>query len=404
MSLAARLLKITALSTAALLSACGGGGGGGGGGGPPVTDAGTLKVALTDGPACGYTNINITVQKVRVNQSATAADGDAGWSEIVLSTPQKIDLLSYTNGNVLELGSVLLPVGNYKQMSLVLDTSTPLANSVVPFGQAETPLAVPAGLQSGLKIPISIDVASGQTSDYVLDVDACNSVLRLGQPATGYDLSARYSVIQRLSATGMRVTGFVATSLQQLTTRVSLQSDPAGAVAPTIVRSTVPDSTGMFVLYPVPPGTYNLVISEPSRVVTLVTNVTVAASTPTVINTSTPAIDPPVAVIHTVSGTVNTGTTPVDARVAVIKRYAGGPDVVFAGAPADASIGALIYTVPATAAIRATFALGSPLGFSNDTTAPSGLFTIAVTSGASTKTLDVDATNGDPAPISFTFP
>ena len=189
-----------------------------------------------------------------------------------------------------------------------------------------------------------------------------------------------------------------------MTTRVSLQSDPAGAVAPTVVRSTVPDSTGTFVLYPVPPGTYNLVISEPSRVVTLVTNVPVDPSTATVINTSAAPINPPLAVVHTVNGTVNTGTTPVDARVAVIKRYAGGPDVVFAGAPADASTGALSYTVPATAAIHATFTLGNPLGFSNDTAAASGGFTIAVTSGATTKTLDVDATNGDPAPISFTFP
>ncbi len=107
MSLAARFIKIAAVCTAALLSACGGGGGGGGtsgggggGGGGTITDAGTLKVALTDAPACGYNQINVTVQKVRVHQSATAADGDPGWSEIVLSPPQRIDLLSLTNGNV----------------------------------------------------------------------------------------------------------------------------------------------------------------------------------------------------------------------------------------------------------------------------------------------------------------
>jgi hypothetical protein len=133
MSLAARFMKIAAVCTAALLSACGGGGGGGGGGGPPVTDAGTLKVALTDGPACGYSQINLTVQKVRVNQSATAADGDAGWSEVVLNPAQKINLLSLTNGAVAELGSVLLPVGNYKQISLVLETSTPSPTPFVPF-------------------------------------------------------------------------------------------------------------------------------------------------------------------------------------------------------------------------------------------------------------------------------
>jgi hypothetical protein len=175
-------------------------------------------------------------------------------------------------------------------------------------------------------------------------------------------------------------------------------------VVPTVVRSTVPDSTtGKFVFFPVPAGTYNLVVSEPSRVVTVITNV-VVGTTSVDINTSAAPIDPPLAVTRTASGTVNTGTTPVDARVAVIKKYAGGPDVVFASAPANASTGALSYTVPATAASRATYTPGSPLAFSNDTSAASGLFTIAATSGGSTKALDVDATSGDPAPVTITLP
>ena len=81
---------------AALLVACGGGGGGGGssgGGGGVITDAGILKLAITDAPACGYDRINVTVQKVRVHPSSTAADADPGWSEVVLAPAQRIDLL-----------------------------------------------------------------------------------------------------------------------------------------------------------------------------------------------------------------------------------------------------------------------------------------------------------------------
>ena len=359
------------------------------------------QVALTDAPACGYNKINVTVQKVRVNQSATAADGDAGWS-VVLSPPQRIDLPRSSSARSAELGGAL-PVGNCKQMSLVLasnDASTPLANSVLPAVGPETALASPAGLQGGLKLAVSIDVVKDQVSDFVIDFDACNSVLRLGQPATGYNLSPRYSVVRRVSTTGMRVTGFVSTALDPQTTRISLQSD--GAV-PTVVRSTVQDSSGKFVLFPVPAGTYNLVISDPSRVVAVITNVPAADATSTDINTSAAPITPPLAgVIHTVTGTVNAGTPPIDARVAVIKKYTGGPNVVFAAAPADASTGALVYTVPASAAVRAPFAAG-PLAFTNDTTSPPGRFTVAVTSGTTTKTADVDA-SGDPPAVSFTFP
>jgi hypothetical protein len=116
MSLLARFLNVAAVASAALLSACGGGGGGGGGGGTPVTDAGSIKVALTDAAACGYNQINVTVQKVRFNASATAADGDAGWWEVVLSPAQKVNLLTLTNGAVLELGQVQVPVGTYQQL------------------------------------------------------------------------------------------------------------------------------------------------------------------------------------------------------------------------------------------------------------------------------------------------
>src|ERR671913_567740 len=96
-----RFVKIAALATAALLAACGGGGSSGGGG-VVITDAGILKLALTDAPACGYERINVTVQKVRVHQSSTAADADPGWSEVTLAPAQRIDLLSLTNGVVLE--------------------------------------------------------------------------------------------------------------------------------------------------------------------------------------------------------------------------------------------------------------------------------------------------------------
>ncbi len=398
MTLAARFMKTASLALAALLVACGGGGGSSGGG-VVITDAGSLKLALTDAPSCGYDHINVTVQKVRVHQSSTAADADPGWSEVVLSPAQRIDLLALTNGNVLELGQVTLPVGKYRQMSLVLaanDAANPFANAVTPFARAETALGMPASLQAGLKVPVDIDIVKDQTSDYVLDVDACDSVVRLGQSGN-YDLSPRYSIIRRVSTTGMRVSGFVATTLDPTTTRISLQSNGA------TIRSTPPDATGRFVLYPVPAGTYDLVVSALGRVPAVVTGVPVADATATDLNASTAPIDPPVSVAHTATGTVSTGTTPVDATVQVVKKYTGGPNIVIAGAPVDASTGGLSYTLSNGAPVRATYGASIPLTFNVDSAA-AGRYTIAVTSGATTKTADVDVTAGDPPPVSLAFP
>ena len=408
MSLLARLLNIATLASAVLLTACGGGGGGGGapagggggGGGGTITDAGFLKVALTDAPACGFNKINVTVQKVRVHASATAADGDPGWWEIILSPAQKVDLLALTNGAApLELGQVQLAVGTYQQLSLVLaanDAANPLANSVVPFGGAETPLATPAALQGSLKIPVNIAVVKDQVSDYVIDFDACNSVLRNG---ASFELSARYSIIRRVSTTGMRVSGYVAPVLGTSTTRVSLQSGG------TVVRSTVPDATGRFVLYPVPQGTYDLVISGLDRVPAVVTGVPANDATATDVNTSAAPIDPPSGLPNrTITGTVTTGTTPIDARVTILKTYAGGTQVVVFGAPANAATGMLSYTISAATPVRAPYVAGSPPVFAADNTVPPGQYTVAVTAAGTTKTAVADATAGDPPPLTFTFP
>ncbi len=401
MSLLARFLKVATVAAAAFLAACGGGGGGGGGGtGPIFTDAGTLKLALTDAAACGYNQINVTLQKVRVHPSATALATDTGWSEVVPSTPQRVDLLSLTNGAVLELGTVTLPVGTYHQMSVVLaanDATTPLANSVVPVGLSERALGMPANLQASLNIPISITIVKDQTSDFVIDFDACNSVLRLGTSGN-FDLAPRYSIVQRTSTTGQRITGYVATAFDPATTRISAQQNGA------VVRATVPDSTGHFVLYPLPAGTYDLVISALGAVPALVSGVPASDTASTDVSTQATAINPPFSTTHTAIGTVNTGTTPVDARVAIVKKYSGGTNVVVAGAPADASTGTLAYSLTAGAAARATYTPGAPINFTPDPTLPTGAYTIAVTAGGTTKTADVDVTNGDSPPVTFTFP
>src|SRR5450759_1277375 len=128
-----------------LLAGCGGGGGGSGG-----SATGTLSVSLTDAPACGFDAVNVTVIKVRVHQSSSASDTDAGWTDITLNPARKINLLNLTNGVLDKLGETPLSAGHYTQLRLVLDTSVALFNSVVPStpGGVETALVTPSGSQS----------------------------------------------------------------------------------------------------------------------------------------------------------------------------------------------------------------------------------------------------------------
>jgi hypothetical protein len=118
-------------------------------------------VALTDAPACGFDAVNVTVNKVRVN--ASASESDADWTDITLNPARKINLLNLTNGALETLGQASLPAGHYSQLRLVLDanTATGLSNSVVPTGGTEQSLVTPSAVQSGIKLVNEFDVAAG---------------------------------------------------------------------------------------------------------------------------------------------------------------------------------------------------------------------------------------------------
>jgi hypothetical protein len=159
------------------------------GGQPGVAAMGTLRLALTDAPACGFDKVFVTVEKVRVHQSGSSGEGEAGWSEIVLDKPKRLDLLSLTNGVLEELGQTSLPAGKYQQLRLVLSgngATAPFANAVIPTGSKdEVALSTPSAEQSGLKINTSMDVIANQTADFVIDFDACKSIVTTGGNGNG---------------------------------------------------------------------------------------------------------------------------------------------------------------------------------------------------------------------------
>lgn len=321
------------------LAACGGGGGGGG-----SADSGTLRLAMTDSPSCGYDAVNVTVVKVRVHQSSSAGDNDSGWSEIVLNPARRLNLLNLTNGVLDELGQTPLPTGKYTQLRLVLADNggaTPFANSVIPTGGAEVALKTPSGQQSGVKANINIDIAANKMADFVLDFDACKSVVTAGGSGK-YLLKPVVAVIPRYVS---GVAGFVdLATLANGNTSVSLQQ--AGVV----IKATAPDNTGRFVLQPVAPGAYTLVMTAPGRTTMVVTNVAVTADTVTLVNASGTALISPTSL----SGTV-TGTAPSDTLVRALQPLTGGTTIEVAGRFVDSTTGVYSYPLAVNAPLVAPY-------------------------------------------------
>lgn len=369
----AAILGAMALS---ILTACGGGGGSSG---TPVGSSGILQLALTDAPACGFDKVFVTLQKVRVHQSSTAADADAGWSEISVSPALRVDLLTLRNGVLATIGSTPLPAGRYTQMRLLLASnggSTPLANSVVPTGGTEVGLTTPSATQSGLKLNVDITVKASELADFVLDFDACKSIVSAGN-AGQFLLKPVVSVIPRL-VSGVR--GSVDNSLVAGTTLVALQQ---GGV---VVKTTTPDSTGMYLLPPVAPGSYDLVVSAPGRATAVVTDVSVASSTVTSIATGTSGLRLPASASGMLVGTVVTGHVPVDATVQVTQALSMGRTITVAQGGANASTGAYAYTVPVGAPLVAPYvAAPGILSFTADTAAAGRYSLGAVNAGGTAK-------------------
>ncbi|MEP7057025.1 MAG: DUF4382 domain-containing protein, partial [Caldimonas sp.] len=313
------------------------------------------------------------VEKVRVHTRASAADADAGWSEVVPATPQRVNLLDLTNGAVADLGRATLPPGKYQQLRLMLavnGAANPLANSVVSNGAAETALSVTSADQTGIKVALDLDVAAGKTADLVLDFDACKSVVRRGN--TGhFDLKPTVAATNVSSGIGT-VIGYVDKALGVDTTVVSIQADGVQ------VKATLPDESGRFVLYPVPAGTYDLVVAPARHVTMLMGGVPVVEAATTAVNSRALPFASPLSTVRTVNGTLGDASGTVRAT----QTYGGGPRIEVAWGAVDSSSGAFTFALPVDAPWRTLYAADPvALGFVPDA-AIAGTYTLeAVTAG-----------------------
>jgi hypothetical protein len=315
---------------------------------------------------------------VRVHQDSGAADSATGWRDITLDPPRRIDLLTLGNGLLTELGRTSLPAGRYTQLRLVLadnSSATPLANAVKPTGAAETALSTPSAQQSGLKLPVAIDVAANRQADFVVDFDACNSVVRAGNSGN----TILKPVLHGMPLVTSGVQGRIDAALAGPQTLVSLQQGGR------IVKSAVPDSGGAFVLSPVAVGNYQLVLSAPGRTTVVVSGVPVIESTLLPLGTAAVPLGAPTSATATLAGTVSTGSTPVVATVHALQSLGDGTTVQVAGQPVAGTGGAYSLVVPTAAPLVAPYVPSGALVFGADSGA-AGRYTLAARSGTAQKT------------------
>lgn len=325
---------------------------------------GVLNVSMTDAASCGFDQVNVTVFKVRVHESATANENDMGWSDITLSPPRKINLTSLTNGILEDLGQTALPAGQYTQLRLVLVPNTqsePRNNSVVLTGSStEIPLDTPSAVQSGLKLIHEFDVAANTLVDLVLDFDACRSIVAEGNG--GYALKPVISVIPEIVSG--QIVGFVDPALS--TSNPMIYAEQGGQV----VKSTVPQSNGSFALSPLQEsstaGNYDVVITADNHVTAVIQSVPVTAQETTAVSTSAAPILLNGSITHTVSGTVTPVTA--EASIGATQTFSSSSLTIEVRATsANLSDGSYSLTLPTGAPLLGNYGNGSlPIALTAD--------------------------------------
>ncbi len=387
------LLAAGALAAASLV-ACGGGGGDSAPS-APVSTMGTLSVALTDAPACGFDAVNVTVQKVRVNKSSTASETDSGWTDITLNPARKINLLNLTNGVLDTLGQTSLEAGRYNQIRLVLDAK---GSTVVPSAtRTEVALDTPSAAQSGIKLVGGFEVVAGQRADVVIDFDACKSVVTRGRGT--YLLKP---VVKMLPSAINGISGFVSTAALGANVSVSAQQNG------NIVSATTPNpTTGEFFLARLAPGSYDVVITSDTSAASVVAGVPVAStSSTTMLSTAAAPLTLTAGNTGSIAGTVT--MTPASATevayVSAKQSFASGPTVTIKYQGADLATGAYtLAKLPVAAPQYATYSPTLPLVFNASTATKAASYRVeAAATGYAAKSVDaVDIGTANQSNVNF---
>jgi hypothetical protein len=207
---------------------------------------GQMSVRLTDAPNPGIASAMVWVSRVSLVGGGAPVD--------ISTTPTQYDLLSLQGGVTAALGSALIPVGDYEQLRLVVDSAriTLAGSATFSDGSNTRTLKVPSGMQSGIKVNFSgpVHVAPGQTV-LVVDFDASRSFVFTGSGASPN--GALFKPV--LHATAQDVAG----SVSGVVTPDSAHAHVfAISGAADTVASTSADSTGAYSLRFLAPGSYTI--------------------------------------------------------------------------------------------------------------------------------------------------
>jgi hypothetical protein len=210
---------------------------------------GHISVRLTDAPLAGVASATVWVSQVYLVPGRF----------VISSTPVSYDLLDLQSGVTASLGAADIPVGDYEQLRLVVDSAvlTLADGSTFSDGSNTKTLKVPSGMQTGIKVNFGgpIHVAPGET-DLVVDFDVSRNFVFTGVAS---------------HPDGVLFKPVLHGSVQDVAGSISGTSLPASAKGKlfailgtdTVTTALADTVSGAYALLFLPPGSYTVADSAP---------------------------------------------------------------------------------------------------------------------------------------------
>ena len=201
---------------------------------------GRLNVYMTDATA-SYDSVKITFSQV-------SAHIDSEWVTVT-SDPVTVDLLKWTNGAKILIGSADVPAGKYTQIRIIID------DAEIGVDGEDYSLDVPSGAKTGLKFGPQFTIEEGSLYEIVCDFDVHRSIVVNGpqKGPKGYKLKPYIRMMS--TAVAGSISGIVSNPVD-LPIAYAIQGED------TLTSSLVNTTNGYFMLGFLGAGEYTVSILD----------------------------------------------------------------------------------------------------------------------------------------------
>ena len=207
----------------------------------------TFELRLTDGPG-DYEAVLIDVIGAEIHITK-----DTGKTDSWVTLPVRVgvyDILKLSNGVDTVLGSTTVPLADIKEIRLKLGT-----NNSVKVSGVTSPLTIPSGGESGLKLKFEKKMLAGINYKVTMDFDASKSIK---EEKNGFKLRPVLRLITEANNGSIR--GEIAP--------VTCKSIVYAMNGSDTITSAYPSTLGKFVLQGLDAGTYSVVVQSDACAVT----------------------------------------------------------------------------------------------------------------------------------------